>query len=151
MLFRFPRLFVAVALLAALFGLSHLHSAGDVSWVHTSAAGRVRILLFQASVGSLTQGEKAQLCYGVINAKSVRISPLAARIYPSANRCFEIVPQHTTHYMILAEGFDGSVATKSFTLPVQTVPFQPPQLLQFSQAVSPRVPAAPTSEAIARM
>jgi len=44
------------------------------------------------------------------------------------NHCMEIVPEHTTHYTILAEGYDGNVATKSFTLPVQSVPSSPPSL-----------------------
>jgi len=133
MLLRFTKLFAAVALLAALWGLSRVHGSNDTPWVQASATpGHVRILLFQASVGSLTRGEKAQLCYGVSNAKSVRISPVAVRVYPSANRCVEIVPQHTTHYLIQAEGFDGSVVTKSFTLPVQAPPPEPPQPLQFS-------------------
>jgi hypothetical protein len=138
MLLRFTKLFAAVALLAALWGLSRVHRSDDTSWVSASdTPGRVRILLFQANVGSLTQGEKAQLCYGVSNAKSVRISPVAVRVYPSANRCLEIVPLHTTHYMILAEGFDGSVVTRSFTLPVQAPPAEPPQPLQFSKLPFP--------------
>ena len=43
----------------------------------------------------------------------------------------EIFPQHTTHYTLLAEGYDGSVASQSLTLPVQT-PLTLPQLLQFA-------------------
>ena len=40
--------------------------------------------------------------------------------WPAQERCFDIVPEHTTHYTLLAEGFDGTVATRSFTLSVQT-------------------------------
>jgi hypothetical protein len=36
--------------------------------------------------------------------------------------------EHTTHYTILAEGFDGKVAIRSFILPVQPVPL-PPRIL----------------------
>src|SRR5438132_920783 len=133
MLLRFTKFFAALVLLAALWGLSRVRSSPDSAWVQAPgiAAGRVRILLFQASVGSLMQGEKAMLCYGVANAKSVRISPVAVRVYPATNRCVEIVPQHTTHYMMLAEGFDGSVATKSFTLPVQAASPERPRPLEF--------------------
>jgi hypothetical protein len=153
MLFRFPKLFVAAVLLMALWGLSRLRSSGEDAWVRVSGSipGRVRILLFQASVGSLTEGQKAQLCYGVANAKSVRIAPVAVRVYPSANRCVEIVPQHTTHYTILAEGFDGSVATKSFTLPVQAAPGEPEQRVQFAGLrVSEKLPAATITAPAAR-
>ena len=152
MLFRFPKLFAAAVLVMALWGLSRMRNSGEDAWVRLpgSIPGRVRILLFQASVGSLTEGEKAQLCYGVANAKSVRILPVAARVYPSANRCVEIVPQHTTHYTILAEGFDGSVATKSFTLPVQA-PGEPEQRVQFAGLrVSERLPTATITAATAR-
>lgn len=81
--------------------------------------GPVRILRFYASAGMLVTGEKAQLCYGVINAKSVRIAPLLTALSPSTGRCLEIGPKHTTHYTILAEGFDGRMAVQSLTLPVQ--------------------------------
>ena len=67
-------------------------------------------------------GDKAQLCYGVANAKSVRISPSLEPVEPSANRCMDIVPDHTTHYTILAEGFDGNVVTRVVTLVVEMVP-----------------------------
>ena len=79
----------------------------------------VRILMFYASSGMLVTGEKAQLCYGVENAKSVSIAPLTGIVMPSARQCLEIVPKHTTHYTILAEGFDGRVATQSLTLAVR--------------------------------
>ena len=67
-------------------------------------------------------GEKAQLCYGVENAKAVRISPSLDAVTPAANRCLEIVPEHTTHYTILAEGYDGHVVTRVITLVVETMP-----------------------------
>ena len=79
----------------------------------------------------IMQGQKALLCYGVENARSVRISPAMIRVSPSSNRCMEIFPQHTTHYTLLAEGYDGSVASQSLTLPVQ-IPIAVPQLLQFA-------------------
>jgi hypothetical protein len=87
--------------------------------------GPVKILQFYASSGLLVTGQKAQLCYGVQNAKSVRIAPLGTDVVPAARRCLEIVPQHTTHYTILAEGYDGKVAMQSLTLAVQA-PAAPP-------------------------
>ena len=124
MLFRFTKIFVAAGLLAALWGLTAMRESDPRSWVRPAGSQPrpVRILQFYASVGALTVGEKAMLCYGVENAKSVRISPLLQGVYPSTKRCLEIVPEHTTHYTILAEGFDGRVAMQSFTLPVQSKP-----------------------------
>ena len=115
MLSRFTKLFMAVGLLVTLWGVSQIGRRGPV-----------RILQFCASVGTLTPGDKAQLCYGVENAKSVRIVPTLPGVYPAYIHCLEIVPEHTTHYTLQAVGYDGTVATRSFTLPVQgAAPAQP--------------------------
>jgi hypothetical protein len=121
MLFRFTRIWVALGALAALLGLAALRQPEPRAMVRPlgTKSGPVKILNFYANVGAVTMGEKALLCYGVENAKSVKISPMLPGVYPSPNRCLEIVPERTTHYTILAEGFDGRVATQSFTLPVQ--------------------------------
>jgi hypothetical protein len=78
------------------------------------------------------KGEKATLCYRVENAKSVRISPFITGVYPWAAHCLEIVPEHTTHYTLLAEGFDGTVAAQSVTLAVQAAPQTPPPVLDYA-------------------
>src|SRR4051812_46876913 len=124
MLFRFTRILIAVGLLAGLWGLSTVRQSPRTYWVRPRGAPPlpVKILQFYVNVGTLTAGQKAQLCYGVANAKSVRISPSLQNVYPSSNRCVEIGPEHTTHYTILAEGYDGQVAMQSLTLPVQTSP-----------------------------
>ena len=118
--------------------ISSIPGPSGSAWVPSTGQnpGRVRILRFRASVGAITQGQKALLCYGVENARSVRISPAMIRVSPSANRCMEIFPQHTTHYTLLAEGYDGSVASQSLTLPVQ-IPLTVPQLLQFATVQLP--------------
>jgi hypothetical protein len=72
----------------------------------------------------LMAGEKAELCYGVENARAVHISPRLAGVVPSANRCLEIGPERTTHYTILAEGFDGAFVTRFLTLVVEDAPEQ---------------------------
>jgi hypothetical protein len=122
-----------VALLLGLWGLSRLHEPEGGSWIHppATAPGRVRILLFRASVGALIEGQKAELCYGVENARAVRIAPgpegAAGQVYPSVHRCLDIWPQHTTHYTLMAIGFDGSTVARSLTLPVQTSPLPVPE------------------------
>jgi hypothetical protein len=75
------------------------------------------------------------LCYGVENAKSVRISPMLRGVYPSPNHCLEIVPEHTTHYTLLAEGYDGTVDARSLTLPVQAFPPASAQVFNFALLV----------------
>jgi len=120
MLFRFTRVWLVVAALLAIWALSAMRRGGEEAWIQPVGTARppVRILQFYASVGILTAGQRALLCYGVENARSVTISPSIEGVYPSLGRCVEILPQHTTHYMIMAEGYDGRVATQSLTLPV---------------------------------
>jgi hypothetical protein len=135
MLFRHIRLWIAGVLLLALWGLSRVRETEPQSWVRPigTRPGPVRILRFHANVGLLTRGQKALLCYGVENARKVRISPALSDVYPSLKHCLEIVPDHTTHYVLLAEGYDGRVTTRSFTLPVQAAPVSP-QIPRYAEA-----------------
>jgi hypothetical protein len=127
------KLLAGVSLLLAVWGLNQLKRPEDGSWAREPGApGRVRILQFRASVGALIKGQKAQLCYGVENARSVRIAPVNQLIYPSPNRCMEIGPRHTTFYTLMALGYDGSVATRSLTLAVQAPPPETPAPREFA-------------------
>lgn len=120
MLFRLTKLTLGCALLMVLWAMCEVREPGRPVWVRSEGPpGPVKITEFYASAGALKLGEKAQLCYGVENAKSVHIAPPLDGVYPASNRCIEIVPQRTTHYTMLAEGFDGRVATRSFTILVE--------------------------------
>jgi hypothetical protein len=123
MLSRFARIFLAVALLVALWGLSMAGRPDGQMSVRPLEArpGSVRILRFYANVGILAPGQTAQICYSVENARLVRISPMQSA-WPAQQRCFDVEPEHTTHYTLVAEGFDGTVAARSFTLAVQSLP-----------------------------
>ncbi|MGA2195242.1 MAG: hypothetical protein ABSH40_08225 [Bryobacteraceae bacterium] len=114
----------AVALLALVWLAGSMGGSGTDSWIRPVGGprGPVRILQFYATTGMLVAGEKAKLCYGVENARAVHISPRLAGVVPSANRCLEIVPERTTHYTILAEGFDGALVTRFLTLVVEEAP-----------------------------
>jgi hypothetical protein len=124
----------AGALLVAMWGLDSVRDPRLPAGAR-SGSGVVRILQFYATVGAVAPGETAQLCYGVENAKSVWISPGVPDVYPSPGHCLNVVPDHTTHYTMLAEGFDGAVAVRSLTLPVATVPPQPSSAVNFALLV----------------
>lgn len=119
---RLARPIAAAALLFAMWALDCVRGGRPSPPATMATAGPVRVVEFFASAGTIEPGEKAMLCYGVENAKSVRISPMLRGVYPSPNRCLEIAPEHTTHYTILAEGYDGAVDARSLTLPVQSAP-----------------------------
>jgi hypothetical protein len=80
---------------------------------------KVKILQFYAVPGELVEGGKAILCYGVVNAKAVRIDPPVEELAPSMNRCFNVAPKRDTRYTLTAEGADGPPATESFVIRVK--------------------------------
>ena len=66
----------------------------------------------------IRRGETAQLCYGVSNAKTVRIEPRpACGVWPSLARCVEVAPTKDTAYSLTAE--DGKGNTKTATVEVK--------------------------------
>ena len=133
----FAKLVAAIGLLLAAWSITLLHEREPHVWAPVAGnPGPARILQFYASVGAVLPGEKALICYGVENARHVRISPWMAGVTPSLKRCLEVFPDHTTHYTILAEGYDGGVVTRSLTLPVAAEPTAPDPVLDF--ASSPR-------------
>ncbi len=80
--------------------------------------GRLKILSFYASPGMVRRGEKTLVCYGVVNAKTVRLDPAVERVWPSTSRCFEIVADRQTRYTLTAEDAQGHTVTESFVLQV---------------------------------
>ncbi len=149
MLVRLSKLWLAVGLLAGMFTLANVQRTEPVSWARPIGThpGPVRILQFYAGTGSLMVGQKTQLCYSVENARSVRIAPIMQETYPASSHCVEIGPEHTTHYTIMAEGYDGKVAMKSFTVAVETLP-TPPVMQHY--AFLSGSPAAPTVAEVER-
>ncbi len=76
----------------------------------------VRVLHFYSPTAILTEGDHATICYGVVNAKSVRLEPPVEGVSVSLNRCVEVAPEQDTRYTLFAEGNDGRTVTESFAL-----------------------------------
>lgn len=72
---------------------------------------------FYATPGVIHRGQSVQLCYGVANAKTVRLEPQPNPVWPSYARCVEVSPTKTTTYTLTIE--DGAGNTKSQTLEVK--------------------------------
>ena len=90
---RFAKPLAAIGLLLAAWGLTLLRESE--SFVRAPSAGNpgpARILRFYASIGTVLPGQKALICYGVENTKTVRISPWMAGVTPSLRRCLEVFP-----------------------------------------------------------
>jgi hypothetical protein len=78
----------------------------------------VKIVAFYPRDMVVTEGGSTLLCYGVSNAKSVRIEPAVDGVSPSPSRCVEVRPKGETRYTLTAEGSDGQAVSQSVTLRV---------------------------------
>jgi hypothetical protein len=82
--------------------------------------GHLKILVFYASPASLKPGERGLVCYGVANAKAVRIEPDVEPVSPSMSRCVAIMaPAKETQYTLTAQDAEGHAQTQSFILQVR--------------------------------
>ena len=79
---------------------------------------RLKILQFYGPP-EIQRGASALVCYGVVNAKSVRLDPPVEPVWPSLSRCFNVSPARTTTYTLTAQSADGQSASKSYELKVR--------------------------------
>jgi archaellum component FlaF (FlaF/FlaG flagellin family) len=82
-------------------------------------SGEIRFITFSADSGALKRGESTQLCYGVVNAKTVKIDPPVEQAKPTYHHCLEIAPKTTTTYTIIAEDGKGNSKSQSLTIQVK--------------------------------
>jgi hypothetical protein len=74
---------------------------------------------FYASPGAVHPGETAQLCYGVANAKTVKLEPQPNPVWPSYSRCVDVVPTKTTTYALTIEDAAGNTKTQTVEVKVE--------------------------------
>ncbi len=55
---------------------------------------------FYATPAEIRRGETVQLCYGVANAKTVKLEPQSNPVWPSYARCVDVTPAKTTTYTL---------------------------------------------------
>ncbi|MEN6609056.1 MAG: hypothetical protein ABFD60_17535 [Bryobacteraceae bacterium] len=82
-------------------------------------AGEVKILQFYARNAETEVGTPVLLCYGVENARSVRIDPPVETLKPAYSRCFTASPGRDTTYTLIAEGPGGKTVRSSVTIKVK--------------------------------
>lgn len=82
-------------------------------------SGEIRFSTFGADNGFLKRGETTELCYGVLNAKNVKVDPPIGETKPSYHHCIEIAPKKTTTYTITADDGSGHSKSESITIHVQ--------------------------------
>ena len=74
---------------------------------------------FYASPGVVRHGESVQLCYGVANAKTVKLEPQPNPVWPSYSRCVEVAPKKTTTYTLTVEDAAGNTKSQTVEVKVQ--------------------------------
>ena len=83
------------------------------------ASTELKITQFYASKPEAARGESVLVCYGVENARAVRIEPaIEQQLIPLPVKCFPFTPQRTTTLKLVAEGEKGGEVTASVTVKV---------------------------------
>lgn len=83
----------------------------------TLGGSEFAILNFYALPTQIHPGQSSTICYGVSNAKVVRLDPPAEEVWPSVSRCFDVTPKMTTTYRLTIE--DGAGHSKSSTVTLE--------------------------------
>ena len=91
----------------------------------------VKILQFYAASGSVREGEALVLCYGVANARSVRLEPGFGELSASLNRCVSASPDQDTSYTLTVTGSDGKTVSASVHVEVKPEPALHPAITFF--------------------
>ena len=74
---------------------------------------------FYATPGTIRRGETVQLCYGVANAKSVKLEPQSNPVWPSYSHCVDVTPAKSTTYTLTIADSAGSTKSQSLEVKVR--------------------------------
>jgi hypothetical protein len=73
---------------------------------------------FYASATTIHRGESLQLCYGVANAKTVKLEPQDSPVWPSHYRCVDVSPKKDTTYTLTIQDAAGKTQTQTIDIKV---------------------------------
>jgi hypothetical protein len=79
----------------------------------------VRINGFVANPSQIRRGQETLFCYGVMNAKTVRLELPIERVHPALSYCFNAAPVKTTTFTLTAEDAKGKSIQQSVTVVVR--------------------------------
>ena len=95
------------------------HRAEDQLTLQQLGGPGFGIRAFYANPPVIRRGASAEICYDVVNAKSVSLDPPVATVWPSHTRCFEVSPKRTTTYTLTIADGTGKTATKTVQVQVR--------------------------------
>jgi hypothetical protein len=93
--------------------------AQDRAALEQMGGKEMAIQSFYASPGAVPRGESVQLCYGVANAKTVKLEPQSNPVWPSHARCVDVNPSKTTTYTLTIEDAAGHALSQSLEVKVR--------------------------------
>ena len=73
---------------------------------------------FYATPGTIRRGQSVQLCYGVANAKTVKLEPQSNPVWPSYSRCVDVTPAKSTTYTLTISDAAGNTKAQSLEVTV---------------------------------
>jgi hypothetical protein len=76
----------------------------------------LKILQFYSATADVIEGDPVTICYGVLNATSMRIEPPVDGVGVSINRCVQATPRRETKFTLFATGADGAVVSQSIVV-----------------------------------
>ena len=79
---------------------------------------QLKINEFYVSPAAIQKGSTANICYGVVGAKTLKLEPPVEEVWPALSHCLQVKPAKTMEYKLTAEDAAGHSATESFTLQV---------------------------------
>jgi len=95
------------------------HRAEDQLTLQQLGGPGFGIRALYANPAVIRRGESAQICYDVVNAKSVSLDPPVAEVWPSHTRCFGVSPKRTTTYTLTVTDAKGKTATNDVQVQVR--------------------------------
>ena len=98
--------------------LNEQHRAEDQLTIQQLGGPGFGIRQFYANPPVIRRGESAQVCYDVVNAKTVSLDPPVAEVWPSHTRCFGVSPKRTTTYTLTITDAQGKTATNDVQVQV---------------------------------
>jgi len=92
---------------------------GDRAALQQFGGKELAIQDFYAIPAVIQRGEKSQLCYGVANAKAVKLEPQSSPVWPSYSRCVDVKPTKTTTYTLSVADASGNTKMQSLEVKVR--------------------------------
>ena len=98
--------------------LNQQHHAEDQLTIQQLGGPGFGIRALYANPPVIRRGQSAQVCYDVVNAKTVSLDPPVAEVWPSHTRCFGVSPKRTTTYTLTVTDANGKTATNDVEVKV---------------------------------